>query len=73
MQQTFDNAGPTAKGSLNEVQQQDQQRQAANQSGQQNVPGEASRAQVASKDPKDYDPRGGPGSQGNKPVHDPNI
>lgn len=52
MQQTFDNAGPTAKGSLNEVQQQDQQRQAANQSGQQNVPGEASRAQVASKDPK---------------------
>lgn len=52
MQQTFDNAAPSATGSLTEIQKQDSERQQANASGQQNVPGEAGRAQVASKDPK---------------------
>ncbi|CAO1615247.1 unnamed protein product [Parajaminaea phylloscopi] len=73
MEQTFNNAASAATGSLQDIQKSDQQRQESNASGQQNIPGEASRAQVASKDPKDFDPRGGPGSESQKPIQDPVV
>ncbi|KDN36785.1 hypothetical protein K437DRAFT_260013 [Tilletiaria anomala UBC 951] len=41
-----------------------------NGAGQPTQGGEGGHAQVGSKDPHDFDPSGGPGSMGNKPVQD---
>ncbi|EST08676.1 hypothetical protein PSEUBRA_001752 [Kalmanozyma brasiliensis GHG001] len=55
----------------------DAERQKANeqraQQGEPQIPGAAGRESVPTKDPKEFDVRGGPGSMGNKPVQDPVI
>ncbi|SPO32709.1 uncharacterized protein UTRI_05789_B [Ustilago trichophora] len=56
----------------NDAERQQENAQRAEQ-GKPQIPGAAGRESVASKDPKEFDPRGGPGSMGNKPVQDPVV
>ncbi|KAN0063879.1 hypothetical protein ACQY0O_003485 [Thecaphora frezii] len=74
-QETFNDKLPASNGA--ELEKQDAQRREENaqraEKGEPQVGGAAGRAQVASKDPKEFDARGGPGSMGNKPVQDPVI
>ncbi|GAK66717.1 uncharacterized protein PAN0_014c4940 [Moesziomyces antarcticus] len=66
MEKTFNDSLPTGA-------QRDQDNQQRAQQGEPQIPHAAGREQVASKDPKEYDVRGGPGSEGNKPVQEPTI
>lgn len=67
MQKTFQDSIPK-----NESERQNENAKRAEQ-GEPQIPGAAGRESVASKDPKEFDVRGGPGSQGNKPVQEPII
>ncbi|EPQ28038.1 uncharacterized protein PFL1_04365 [Pseudozyma flocculosa PF-1] len=74
-QETFNDKLPASSGAG--IEKQDAQRIDDNakraEKGEPQVGGAAGRAQVASKDPKEFDVRGGPGSMGNKPVQDPVV
>ncbi|SNX87603.1 uncharacterized protein MEPE_06313 [Melanopsichium pennsylvanicum] len=67
MEKTFQDSVPNS-----ETQRQEENVKRAEQ-GEPQIPGAAGRESVASKDPKEFVVRGGPGSQGNAPVQKPQI
>ncbi|KAJ1035584.1 hypothetical protein NDA18_000362 [Ustilago nuda] len=67
MEKTFNDSMPK-----NDQQRQEENARRAEQ-GEPQIPGAAGRESVASKDPKEFDSRGGPGSESHKPVQDPVV
>ncbi|PWY97360.1 hypothetical protein BCV70DRAFT_67740 [Testicularia cyperi] len=54
----------------NDAERQQENEQRAQQ-GEPQIPGAAGRQSIPTKDPKEFDARGGPGGDANKPVQDP--
>ncbi|KIS66747.1 uncharacterized protein UMAG_10692 [Mycosarcoma maydis] len=69
MEKTFQDPAASTQFQ-NDAERQQENAKRADQ-GQPQIPGVADRETVASKDPKEFDTRGGPGSEGNKPIQDP--
>ncbi|TKY90367.1 hypothetical protein EX895_000365 [Sporisorium graminicola] len=69
MEKTFNEPAASAQFK-NDAERQQANAQRA-EKGEPQIPGAAGRESVPTKDPKEFDVRGGPGSEGNKPVQDP--
>ncbi|KAJ9475356.1 hypothetical protein PHBOTO_005427 [Pseudozyma hubeiensis] len=69
MEKTFQD--PTATSQFKSDAERQQENAKLAEQGKPQIPGAAGRESVASKDPKEFDARGGPGSEGNKPIQDP--